>query len=57
MKFFRRKPQSRCGIGPSGDAGGESECGRLRHGEGTRGRGARRRRVQELPRLSTSTVE
>src|SRR4030095_10348924 len=29
-----------------------SESGRLRHGEGTRGWGARRRRVLEVPRLS-----
>jgi hypothetical protein len=31
-----------------------SESGRLRHGEGTRGWGARRRRVLELPTLSHS---
>jgi hypothetical protein len=34
--------------------GAASENGRLRHGDGTRGWGARRRRVLELPALTLS---
>ena len=39
---------------PKGSWGAVSESGRLRHGEGTRGSGARRRRVLELPTLTLS---